>query len=205
MSQTWNDDTYASGHTGSTDLQNIENNLICLKSLFSGGSAPSNAVAGMPWFDTTQKVLKYRNNANNAWLGVLHGDSSQKIMVYRNTAMDGYAIDSSITDRVIAVKGGSTYTAGGATAGTWTQPNHTHTLATHRHTISSDGGHTHPTEGVNGYNDGGASSFGNDSGSAGAHSHTGYAGYSGVLTTANGASVGWRPAAAVVTIQYLDL
>jgi len=56
MSQNWADNVYQSDHEGATDLQNMENNFACLKSMFSGASAPSNPVAGMPWFDTAQKV-----------------------------------------------------------------------------------------------------------------------------------------------------
>ena len=120
MAQSWTDDVYASGHVGDTDLQNMENNFTAIKSLFSGGSAPPNAVAGMPWFDTTQKVQKQRNAGNSAWIGLMHGDTSEKRLVYRDAAMDGYARDSGVTDKVLALKGGSTYTTGGATAGSWT-------------------------------------------------------------------------------------
>ena len=126
MSQTWTDDPFASGHVGQTDLQNMENNFLAIKSMFSGASAPSNPVAGMPWFDTAQKVLKSRNNSNNAWLGLFHGDASQKILVYDDDVLDGYARDDTVTDKVIALKGGATYVAGGATAGSWTLTAHNH-------------------------------------------------------------------------------
>ena len=135
MSQTWTDNCYGSGNVGQTDLQVMENNFACLKSSFSGTSSPSDAVAGMPWFDTTQKVLKIREANNSSWYGLMHGDTSQKILVYRNTAMDGWAIDSSsATDRVVALKGGSTYTTGGANAGSWTISGISNT---------SSGAHTH--------------------------------------------------------------
>ena len=140
MAQSWTDDVYASGHVGDTDLQNMENNFTAIKSMFSGGSAPSNAVAGMPWFDTTQKVQKQRNTANSAWIGLMHGDTSEKRLVYRDAAMDGYARDSGVTDKVIALKGGSTYTTGAATAGTWTIDNHTLVageIPAHVHTIAA--------------------------------------------------------------------
>lgn len=70
MAQNFTDDCFDANHVGQTDLGNIESNFACLKSSFSGPSAPSNPVAGMLWYDTTNKRLKLRNEANNAWLEV---------------------------------------------------------------------------------------------------------------------------------------
>lgn len=70
MAQNFTDDCFDASHVGQTDLGNMENNFACLKSSFSGTSAPSNPVAGMLWYDTTNKRLKLRNAANNAWLEV---------------------------------------------------------------------------------------------------------------------------------------
>ena len=147
MSQTWTDDPFASGHTGQTDLQNMENNFLALKSMFSGASAPSNAIAGMPWFDTAKKVLKTRDNSNAAWLGLFHGTVDTKKLVYDDDVLDGYARDSGVTDKVIALKGGSTYTTGGATAGSWTiggitsanESAHTHSTPAHIHPLATSG------------------------------------------------------------------
>jgi len=83
MSQTFTDDVYAGSHAAKTDLQNMENNFAALKSSFSGTSAPSNVVGGMPWHDSTGR--KIRNYANTAWLAALMGDASQKMYVYRNS------------------------------------------------------------------------------------------------------------------------
>ena len=146
MGQTFTDDCFAAGHVGQTDLQNMETNFATLKSMFSGVAAPANLVPGMPWFDTTQKVMKYRNQGDTAWVGVMHGDTSQKIWVYRNAAMDGWAIDAaSATDRVLALKGaGGLYNAnGGTNAGeTWANLKaHIHTGGTHTHTITDTHNH----------------------------------------------------------------
>ena len=70
MSQTWTDDVFATGHVGQTDLQNMENNFACIKSSFSGGSAPSDPTPGMFWTDTGNHILKLRNEANDDWLSV---------------------------------------------------------------------------------------------------------------------------------------
>jgi len=124
MSQTYTDNCFQSGNVGQTDLQNIENNFAALKSNFSGTGAPPNAVAGMEWFDTdadtgNKGILKLRNN-DGTWYGLLHGDTTHRIPVYRNTAIDGWAVVAAAGDRLMAIKGGSTYTTGGASAGSWT-------------------------------------------------------------------------------------
>lgn len=124
MSQSFTLSTYASGSNYSADMLNIEGNFAALKSSFSGVSAPASAadspVAGQFWFDTAKKIMKIRNSANNGWLGMFYGNASFKIWMYRNAAGDGWKIDSSITDKVIGIKGGSTYTTGGVSnVGTW--------------------------------------------------------------------------------------
>ena len=124
MSQDFSLETYAASANFSADLLQIEDNFAALKSNFSGVAAPGAAadspVAGQFWFDTTKKIMKVRNSANNAWLGLFYGNSSFKIWMYRNAAGDGWAIDSSVTDKVVALKGGSTYTTGATSnTGTW--------------------------------------------------------------------------------------
>jgi len=44
---------------------------------------------------------------------------------YRDTAPAGWTIVDDLGDALLAVVGGATYTAGGQSAGTWTQPDHT--------------------------------------------------------------------------------
>ena len=209
MSQVYIDDCYASGHTATTDLQSFENNFAALKSSFSGPTAPSNPVAGMLWFDTTKKLLKGRNNANGAWLGIMIADASHKIWVYRNTAPDGWVIDAAITDVVCALKGGSYGATGGAQVGTWTQPDHTLTAAEiPAHDHSAAGAHVHniPTV-VSGTGGAGVmSTLGGEAGagysadSNGSHTHTSV-GSSG----AHNHGSAYRPAAAVGTLQYMDI
>lgn len=221
MGQTFTDDVFAGGHVASTDLQNIENNFATLKSMFSGTSQPSNAVAGMPWFDTTKKVMKQRNTANDGWLGLMHGDVNQKMWVYRNTAMDGWAVDSTPTDRVLAIKGGSTYTTGGAGAGTWTTASHSHAKGTlaaaahnHQWYQDADGAQTWQSDGETttaGYVNHSQTWF--VSALQGELTNTaGLALYTKNTTTTitgstatDGGTSTWRPAASVGTLQYLDL
>ncbi len=208
MAQTYTINCYVSTHGGQSDLAIMETNFESLRSTFSGAGAPANAVAGMMWFDTAQNLLKVRNDANDAWLGVLTGTTSLKVLIYRNTAEDGWAIDSGVTDRVVAVKGGATYTTGGATAGSWS---HTH-AAGHRHKWYENN--------AVGVTDQSHDSDGNAQGISGTPKTAGFyamratnGGISNALSadqyTDNGseipANTTFRPAAVVVTLQYPDI
>ena len=55
--------------------------------------------------------------------------SGTKMWFYADTAPTGWTLDATPSDSLLAVKGGSTYTTGGAQAGTWTQPDATLTAA----------------------------------------------------------------------------
>lgn len=137
MSQDYTVNSFQTDHVAQTDMANIEKNLECLRSFFSGASAPSNAVAGHPWFDTAQNLPKIRNDANSAWLAVLTGTIYQKLWIYRNDSDDGWAIDASVTDRVISLKGGSGLydrTGGGVAGETWANLKaHVHDGIEHTH------------------------------------------------------------------------
>jgi len=137
MSQTYTANCYQSDHVAVTDMANIEANFATLRSSNSGAAAPSNPEAGLQWWDTVNNRLKIRNDANSAWLGVLQGDVSFKIWVYRNDTCDGWTIDATVTDRVLALKGaGGLYNANGGTVAGETWANlkaHTHTGPSHSH------------------------------------------------------------------------
>lgn len=220
--QTYNADVYSGTQVAGTSMQLVENNFAALKSSFSGTTSPSNTVAGQWYLNTINLSMKYRNVANNAWYGVMHGDSSQKIWVYRNSAMDGWVVDSSVSDKVLVAKGGTTYTAGGATAGTWQTVGHALTeaeLASHGHSVNSGGptsitipSHTASDDSTNPVSTRPIkyekTKYSNlevswtYSVSAASHTHT-------ATNTGGGAShdhgATWRPAAAVNTLQYLSL
>jgi hypothetical protein len=219
MSQSWTDDVFAAGHVGQTDLQNMEYNFACLKSLFSGASQPASMGACHPWFDSAKHVLKVRNDGDTAWLGLMHGDTSQKLWIYRNAAMNGWAIDSAVSDKVLALKGGGTYTTGGVAAGNWTLPDHVLTInemPSHDHSPGaiSAGAHTHSVRtyystdhgGYIGPNRAQAQTSYQDipysALSAGAHTHS-ITAQGGGAAHNHGST--YRPSAAVGTLQYLDL
>lgn len=215
MSQDWIANLYTQATEADTTLSNMELMFATLKSLFAGAAAPANTVAYMPWGDSTKKVLKRRDDGDSAWFGLMHGDTSQKIWVYRNAAMEGWAIDSGVSDKVLALKGGATYTAGAATAGSFavTDSGHTHasTLAApnHTHTLGTDAGTTgtadQPVVVSGGY------AF-NSSGAGGGvprmSTTTGnptVTALTGSITSGTAVIADIRPAAAVGTLQYLDL
>ena len=133
--------------------------------------------------------------------------TGRKLYLYENTAPTGWSIVA-VTDKVLAVKGGSdAYNVnGGNTAGTWTQPSHaliTAELPIHTHTIGSGGSHTHQVSayaaGIDGtgWGTASASSSSVTSDSGGSHTHT--AGNAGSGSSHNHGST-YRPAAAVGVI-----
>ena len=137
----------------------------------------------------------------------------EKILFYKNTAVTGYSLLNTLDDKVVYVTKGSA--AGGQTggavhsAGTWTQPNHTHTGPSHTHTGPS---HTHsvPSGGIS-VRTGTDSNYcmANQSGTAnhlyGIVTGAGGTGATGAAGTGNTGSKAttnaWRPAAYNFTMQ----
>jgi hypothetical protein len=127
--------------------------------------------------------------------------SGTKMVFYQDTAPTGWTIDTTLDDKVIMVTKGSAAGGeiGGAvhSAGTWTQPDHTHTFSDggHTHGISSDGAHTHTV--VSGTTVPYSTSYTLDLTSEGAHSHGGATGstISSGTTGAGATANTWRPAA----------
>ena len=70
--QTWTDNCFQSDHQAQTNLQAFEDNFQCLKTAFSGDTAPSSPSQGQWWFDTNANILKIRNEANSAWISVFN-------------------------------------------------------------------------------------------------------------------------------------
>jgi len=239
MSQTYTPNCYQSDHVAVTDMANIEANFATLRSVNSGNAAPSNPEAGLLWMDMTsgtngEQLLKIYNAsgtvpAGNSWIAVLCGDADSKVWFYRNTVCDGWKLDSSVTDRVLVLKGGTgLYNAnGGTVAGeTWSNLKaHTHTGPSHSHS------HNHQiynfiAAGTTSqyYNSGGtATNLGNAGYSAGYHiAQLNSAGdpdrivnadmYSATDATAGGtgatgaqSTADVRPQAAIGTLQYPDI
>ena len=56
-----------------TDLNNA---LLAIVSVNSGGSAPSTTFANQLWYDTSANQLKMRNEANSNWIILLESDQT---------------------------------------------------------------------------------------------------------------------------------
>jgi hypothetical protein len=123
MSQIYTINCFDANNAVQSDMQAIENNFETLRTLFSGSGSPANPIAGMPWAHPGGvNGLRMRDVANAAWLAVLVGDADYKVWLYRNDAAPGMQIDTTVSDRVLAIKGGTQAynVAGGTGAGSWT-------------------------------------------------------------------------------------
>jgi len=56
--------------TASSFRSDLNSALQALASLSSGGTAPSTTYANMLWYDTTNNLLKMRNEADSAWITI---------------------------------------------------------------------------------------------------------------------------------------
>lgn len=212
MAQNFTRDCFGAGHIAGNDMQAIENNFACLRSMFSGPTAPSNPASGYMWFATVDRNLRIRNGSNSAWVGVLAIDAPDSTLIYRNDTDDGWAISATSTDTVAAVKSQSgAYISGGSQLGSWafwnflvTQHNH---ATSHTHDISG-GVHTHGLAGGGyiGRVEGESNTKSHFTNNDGDHSHSLNI-YSSIYNAGVQVSGGssWRPAAIVCTMQHLDI
>jgi len=199
--------------------------------------SPSTAVNQMAFFAKestagTTTMPYFRPESNGTTIRLLIGDASSKFWMYRNGTAPGFVIDSTVTDKVIAIKGGggtNCYNVDGGNlsqaygtgvhawghvhgAGTHTHPftgTITGTAASHAHSISTDT----DTLAYGGSNVGVGSYQLTTTG----HNHTGSTGNnsasvtgtsSGTATASSGNTADnttYRPYAAVGTLQYPDI
>jgi len=123
-----------------------------------------------------------------------------EMWVYADSAPVGWSISSSWSgnDELVAVKGGGTYTTGGALAGNFTTPAHSHVMGSHTHTAS---GTVNIAPGANG-SDGGFNRALID------HYHSITLGSGAPLTAStlvDGGATGYRPLARVGSVSYTHL
>jgi hypothetical protein len=192
----------------------MENNFLALKTLFSGSSAPANSTGGMPWFDTAKKVLKIRNSTNGAWLGIHYSSTVPRFWVYGHNPEDGWLVDTTVSDRIIAIKGGSqAYNANGGTLqGSWTISGTTVLGSTHNHKYYGVGSDVTNDYGFDASGDGLSISINTSkAGGIGISASTGDVIATDLYTANNphahslSNDATWRPAAAVGTLQYMGL
>jgi len=218
MAQDYYDDCYDDEEYFYGEMDKIEDNFLAIKTNFSGASAMSDSAQRsvepfMAWGDTVNKVLRFRNaddDNGKGWFGHMHADDTCKIYVYRDSdTLDGWVIDvsSDIEDCVIAVVGDSsdTYNAGGTVSGDWSINGGSHShkwydySSSDRQLVDQDGNwaslHNYGVADVKSY-----ACFWE----VRDYSYVSHSWLDDSHTSMYG-SHQWRPAAAVGTIQYLDL
>lgn len=80
----------------------LNNALQALGSLQSGTSAPSPTFANQMWYDTTNNIVKIRNEDNDAWISVLTLDQSGDLLS---------AIGSVTISNIVQTASAQTFTA----------------------------------------------------------------------------------------------
>ncbi|MEI6730105.1 MAG: hypothetical protein WCL30_02505 [Pseudomonadota bacterium] len=102
--------------SGLAQTQNINNALDSLNTLNSGASAPSTISAGMLWHDTSNNLIKIRDQANSAWITIGTLDETGKNSIPYNVmsaSAGGYINKIRNPGMTIASRGASgTITAG---------------------------------------------------------------------------------------------
>lgn len=72
--------------TASAVRSDLNSAFQALASLNSGTSEPATKYANMLWYDTTNNILKMRNEANNAWVNLLYLDQINALVhILENT------------------------------------------------------------------------------------------------------------------------
>ena len=81
--------------TASSARSDINNGLQALASNNSGASAPSTTYANMFWYDTTNNILKVRDETDSSWIDVIYINQST-------------GVTSILNDTLLVSSGGST-------------------------------------------------------------------------------------------------
>lgn len=79
------------------DISDLSDAIDAVDASHAGTSAPATTVAGMWWLDTTNHILKYRNEANDAWISVYDTANSQVIQSRKIIASSASTISTSGT------------------------------------------------------------------------------------------------------------
>lgn len=88
-------------------------------------------------YDQATETIYVADDTDWKGIGVHSSIPENTVMwVYADAPPDGWSLLSSPGDVLVAIKGGGTYTTGGAIAGAWGTPSHSHGLSNHTHTAS---------------------------------------------------------------------
>lgn len=92
--------------TASSARADINNGLQALASNNSGGSAPSTTYANMFWYDTTNNLLKVRDETDSSWINVLYinqGTNEVSVLNDTNVVTTGGSTTGLIGDQLQSV------------------------------------------------------------------------------------------------------
>lgn len=85
-------------------------------------------VASPPIFQTNQAAIQSVLTTTNLTTSLPYIPTTAPVFFYSDVAPPGWTLLGAVTDTLLAVKGGTTYTTGGVVAGTWSGPPHTLTI-----------------------------------------------------------------------------
>jgi hypothetical protein len=124
--------------------------VLQMRGVVITASAVSDTAYGTSWNGVTD-VAPSKNAVYDKIEALSAGfPSGTKMLFYQDTAPTGWTIENTLDDKLVYITKGSA--AGGQTGGaahstgTWTQPNHNHTLSAHVHSMMD---HTHTVSVVN--------------------------------------------------------
>ena len=100
MSQTYTISCFDGSDVWSIDLQAMEDNFEALRTHFSGVAQPANAIAGMTWYDTTNHILKIRDETNNVWLSIWDLANNKPVIANLSAEITGAMIAAAIKDAI---------------------------------------------------------------------------------------------------------
>jgi len=92
-------------------------------------------------YDEATKSLWIADDTDWKSTGEYNNIPENSVMwVYADSPPDGWSLFASSGDRLLAIKGGSTYNVGSQVKGSWATPSHQHSLQNHTHTAQGNTG-----------------------------------------------------------------
>ena len=101
--------------------------------------------SALVYASSDERRMIYDETTTQAWMADsstwksigLNGDipAGTEMWFYADSAPTGWTLNATPSDQLLAIKGGTTYTVGGAAAGSFTTPNHYHSLNSHVHAV----------------------------------------------------------------------
>lgn len=93
---------------GSAVRADINSAMLAVQSQNSGATAPTTTKPYMPWYDTANGVLKFRNAADTAWMSAIEAVAGSQGVNFRNRIINGdMRIDQRNSGAVQTVSAGS--------------------------------------------------------------------------------------------------